>query len=33
MDQQINILDKAIEEWKGNVGQTDDILVIGLRLA
>jgi serine phosphatase RsbU (regulator of sigma subunit) len=32
MEQQINILDKAIEEWKGQGGQTDDILVMGFKL-
>jgi serine phosphatase RsbU (regulator of sigma subunit) len=32
MDQQKEWLDKAIEEWKGENGQTDDILVMGIRL-
>jgi len=31
MDQQRNILDQTIEEWKGNVEQLDDILVVGRR--
>jgi serine phosphatase RsbU (regulator of sigma subunit) len=30
--EQKDILDKTIEEWKGNHPQTDDILVMGLRL-
>ena len=32
MTEQINILERAIDEWKGQIGQTDDILVIGLKL-
>jgi serine phosphatase RsbU (regulator of sigma subunit) len=32
MSEQINILEKAIEEWKGEKSQTDDILVMGLRI-
>jgi serine phosphatase RsbU (regulator of sigma subunit) len=32
MQEQMAILDKTIEEWKGAFHQTDDILVMGLRL-
>jgi serine phosphatase RsbU (regulator of sigma subunit)/tetratricopeptide (TPR) repeat protein len=32
MPEQMNILQRTIEEWKGNREQTDDILVIGLKL-
>lgn len=32
MEQQKELLDIAIEEWKGNHPQTDDILVMGVRL-
>ncbi|MBI4931719.1 MAG: SpoIIE family protein phosphatase [Bacteroidetes bacterium] len=31
MAEQKNILEKAIENWKGNLEQVDDILVIGLK--
>ena len=32
MPEQMNILQRTIEEWKGGREQTDDILVIGLKL-
>lgn len=32
MDQQRNILQTTLDEWKGIRGQTDDILVMGLKL-
>ncbi|MFI5164173.1 MAG: SpoIIE family protein phosphatase [Bacteroidia bacterium] len=32
MDEQKKDLDKAIEDWKGNLEQIDDILVIGIRI-
>lgn len=32
MEEQKNILEMALLEWKGDVGQTDDILVMGIRL-
>ncbi len=32
MDEQKNILDVAIESWKGNLEQVDDILIIGIRV-
>ena len=32
MNEQEKILLKAFNDWKGNVGQVDDVLVIGVRL-
>lgn len=32
LEEQLQILDKTIEEWKGTHNQTDDILVMGIRL-
>ena len=32
IDEQKNILEKTIEEWRGNLEQIDDILVIGIRV-
>ena len=32
LQEQKEILDKTIEEWRGNQNQTDDILVMGIRL-
>ncbi|MCW3086045.1 MAG: protein serine/threonine phosphatase [Bacteroidetes bacterium] len=32
MEEQHKILDQSIEEWKGNLEQVDDILVIGIRV-
>jgi serine phosphatase RsbU (regulator of sigma subunit) len=32
MDEQRNILDKAIDDWRGNLPQVDDILVMGIRI-
>jgi len=32
MDQQCSILDNSIEEWRGDLEQVDDILVIGIRI-
>ena len=32
LDEQKNILDKKIEDWKGALHQTDDILVMGIRI-
>ena len=31
MEKQKELLDSAIEEWKGNNVQTDDILVMGVK--
>ncbi|HXB12944.1 MAG TPA: SpoIIE family protein phosphatase, partial [Bacteroidia bacterium] len=30
--EQKNILEKALEDWKGNLEQVDDVLVIGIRV-
>lgn len=32
MHEQKNLLDKTIEEWRGNLEQVDDILVIGIKV-
>ena len=32
MAEQKEILDKTIENWKGNLEQVDDILIMGLRV-
>jgi serine phosphatase RsbU (regulator of sigma subunit) len=32
MNEQKEVLDKTIEEWKAHVEQVDDILVMGLRI-
>ena len=32
MTEQKEILDKTIEDWKGNLEQVDDILIMGLRV-
>lgn len=32
MEQQKNILEKSIEEWRGSLQQVDDILVIGIKI-
>ena len=32
MEMQRKILDKTLEEWRGNLEQVDDILVIGVRV-
>jgi serine phosphatase RsbU (regulator of sigma subunit) len=32
MEEQKNILELAFQEWKGEIGQTDDILVMGFKL-
>jgi serine phosphatase RsbU (regulator of sigma subunit) len=32
MEEQKNILEMAFQEWKGEVGQTDDILVMGMKI-
>jgi serine phosphatase RsbU (regulator of sigma subunit) len=32
MDEQKNILNNTIEEWKGNLQQVDDILIVGVRI-
>lgn len=32
MPEQEKYLDKFIAEWRGNMDQTDDVLVIGLRV-
>jgi len=31
MDKQKSILESSIQEWKGNIDQVDDILIIGFR--
>jgi serine phosphatase RsbU (regulator of sigma subunit) len=31
-EEQMNILDSKIEQWRGNLEQVDDILVIGIRI-
>lgn len=33
MNEQKNILDKNIEDWKGNLEQVDDILIIGIKIS
>jgi len=33
METQKILLDKAFNEWKGDLMQTDDILVIGIKLS
>jgi transcriptional regulator with GAF, ATPase, and Fis domain len=33
LGEQKNILDKTFEDWKGNLEQVDDVLVIGIRLS
>jgi len=32
MDEQKNILDRTIEEWRGDIEQIDDILVLGIKV-
>jgi hypothetical protein len=32
MEEQTNLLERAITEWKGTRDQTDDILVMGIKL-
>ncbi len=32
MDEQKNILDNTINDWKGSLEQVDDILVMGIRV-
>ena len=32
MEQQKNILDKAFENWKGDLEQVDDVLVVGVKI-
>lgn len=32
MEEQLNFLDNFISEWKGNMEQTDDILVVGIKI-
>ncbi|MCK6648148.1 MAG: SpoIIE family protein phosphatase, partial [Bacteroidia bacterium] len=32
MEQQLNALDQTIEQWKGNLEQVDDILIIGIKV-
>ena len=32
MNEQKNFLDDFIEQWRGKMEQTDDILVIGIRI-
>jgi hypothetical protein len=32
MDEQKIILDRTIEEWRGNIEQIDDILVLGIKV-
>ena len=33
MDQQFQILETAFNEWKGTREQTDDVLVMGIKLS
>ncbi len=33
MNEQLNILEKTLDEWRGERGQLDDVLVIGLRFS
>ncbi|MFY9311399.1 MAG: hypothetical protein WAQ28_20310 [Bacteroidia bacterium] len=32
MEEQKNFLDTYVENWKGGLEQTDDILIIGIRI-
>jgi serine phosphatase RsbU (regulator of sigma subunit) len=32
MDEQANILAQKIKEWRGDINQTDDILVLGMKI-
>jgi hypothetical protein len=32
LEEQKNILQNTLEEWKGNLEQVDDILVIGIKI-
>jgi len=32
MDEQKEVLDRTIEDWRGDLTQIDDILVIGIRV-
>ncbi len=32
MDEQKNILNQKFEDWKGNLEQVDDVLLIGIRV-
>jgi hypothetical protein len=32
MDEQKNALDRALEVWKGDLEQVDDILVLGIKV-
>jgi tetratricopeptide (TPR) repeat protein len=32
MEEQKNMLDKAFEDWRGNLEQVDDVLIIGIRV-
>ncbi len=32
LEEQKNILEKTFEDWKGNLEQVDDVLIIGIRI-
>ena len=32
VEEQKNILDKTFNDWKGNLEQTDDVCVVGIRI-
>ncbi len=32
MEEQAGLLDKAFEDWRGNLDQVDDVCVIGVRI-
>ena len=32
LDQQKEVLNKSFEDWKGNLGQVDDVTIIGIKI-